>query len=583
METAIATPPLTDVDQSKIQKVINNSGEDIVVCMSLTSSDIEHSNPVVSYNKDYVILQTPNGTVIKNGETGSVTLDRTFMNKGTERQEPDFTLLISNTTWLTPVAKFHVRPNRDPVTKVMSYDPVTVTSDAITGLKQAGAFYQTIAAYPETKLAKDYVEALNLSSQTGSLDDINYFFQNTASYKQVTQDGLMFVENCYKLFPFVWAGYVNSATYYLYSSDGKVTSFQGMLTLNKTGDIDITRANGGYTCQFLPALTPADTSVTDVDPSKAIKLTYVDGIFTDDPDSDVPNIAIMGSFQLKRTFTKDPADTKIMAIMAGSINARTAVGFDEAQLSDPDDPTQDWLNSLFHPKTAEGIFNSIMQILGALMMLHFVGNSLYEFGNWIKEKIWSKEPYTDAELQAEKLRIETELNARSTNNFKKVAGEQASLPETPLDAWNVASTAKGRLSNGVSAGRQLDSLSKLDKILELLEKYAEFDRTGQLKNQVDEAQADTDDGVYKLNDATDSNRGDTVAELGPKITDLMDAVVKLNVSIELLVSVSAKQVIQDNLQRAKAAEKQADDETRAREEEAAERTSTDPKPEEFVG
>lgn len=243
---------------------------------------------------------------------------------------------------------------------------------------------------------------------------------------------------------------------------------------------------------------------------------------------------------------------------------------------------QDWLNALFHPKTAEGIFNSIMQILGALMMLHFVGNIIFEVGKWIKEKIWSKETYNDAQLQAEKTRIEKELTARNTKDFKKVAGEQASLPETPQDAWNVASTAKGKLSDGVSAGRQLDLLSRVDKMLDLLERYATFDRTGKIKRQVDEAQIDANDSVDILNNANDNNLGEAVAELGPKITDLMDTVVKLNVNIERLVSVTEKQVMKDNLERAQTAEKQADDETRAREEEGAEKSSIDPKPEEFV-
>jgi hypothetical protein len=486
--------------------------------------------PVISYNKDLLLLLTGTGTVIKNGNTDSVSLDQTFiMSNGTAKQEPAYDLLICSSKWLSPVAIIHVKAKRDDVSKTMSFDPVTVTPDLKTGLKQASEFYQTIAAYPDTKLAKNYLDALNTSAQNNIPDIINNFFKSTVDYKQVTEESVMFVDTSYKLFPFAWAGYADSAAYFLYSSDTKKTTFQGKLTMNKTGDIDVTKSNGGYTCQFVPAVNPLDTSKTDVDLAKAKTLTYVDGIFTDDTNSDVPGIAFKGSFQLKRTFTKDPRDTKIMAVMGGSINGQIAVGFDAAQLSNPDDPTQDWLNSLFHPKTAAEIFNSVMTILGALMMLHFACSLLYGIGKWVREKVTSEKPYTNEELQAEKARIESELEARNAGNFKKVAGEKAALPDSPQDALEVASGEKGKLSDLVSRGKAqagcddiLDNLDTLDEYGDDLPEYLQ-----QINDNYDAVSALAD----KLTNAEIADLKATLAELKPKLQELTVRVQELSCEI----------------------------------------------------
>ena len=446
----------TPTQPNKLCKVTNNSGTDIVVGTPITSDETENTTPIVSVNKDFEILYTSSGdTVIKDSGTDSVTLDRTHLDATTK--QPVYTkgydLLISSSTWLTPIANIGVALN--PITKV--FKPQTVTADSKTAMQQTADFYQTIAAYPTSKLAKDYIAAMNGTSDDadskadGSADSatnvsnsieggVSGFFASTKSYQKVTMANIVAIEAYYNMFPFVWANFADSTTYYLYSSDGNATSFQGALSLRKSGNIDITKPNGGYTCSFAPAVNPTDTSKTDVNTGAAKSLTYSNGLFTDDVNADIPQIALKGAFSLKRTFTKDPNDTKVIVIISGTVNGATCLGFDQTQATKADDTTQDWLNSLFHPTTAAGIFNSVMQILGALMMLHFVVSTLWGIGKWIREKVGGGDTTVKAdELKAQKESFSSDTKAKIDSIYEKLnADKNAKTPETSEDALNTA-------------------------------------------------------------------------------------------------------------------------------------------------
>ena len=160
------------------------------------------------------------------------------------------------------------------------------------------------------------------------------FFKGTDQYKNVTLADLVVVDNYYNNFPCVWAQYKDSIIYYLYGTDGTKAVFAGTLSLNKTGEVDITQPNGGYTCSFAPAVNPADTSKTDVDASKSVNLTYSSGLFLDDVTVDTPDIGLKGNFQLEKLFTNDPDNNTVIVVLTGIVNGMTCIGFDMPQPSD---------------------------------------------------------------------------------------------------------------------------------------------------------------------------------------------------------------------------------------------------------
>src|SRR5262249_44128845 len=131
---------------------------------------------------------------------------------------------------------------------------------------------------------------------------IDSFFRGTDQYKNVTLADVIAVDNYYNNFPCVWAQYQDSMTYYLYGADDVKAVFAGTLALNKSGAVDITKPNSGYTCSFVPAVNPSDTTKTDVDTIKTVTLTYSDGVFLDDVNVSSPAIGLKGNFLLKRLF-----------------------------------------------------------------------------------------------------------------------------------------------------------------------------------------------------------------------------------------------------------------------------------------
>ncbi|MBE7171676.1 MAG: hypothetical protein INR73_13880 [Williamsia sp.] len=595
MKVAQTNTLTTDaVDKTKLQKVINKTGVDIAVGLPVDSSETELSSVVLSSNKDFELLNTASGgTTIKNGASDTVTLNRTYIDPKTKKPtySMGYDLLISSSAWLTPLANIGVIQDFDDDMNDF-FDDVTATSDQATGLSQAATFYQTISAYPDSQLAKDYLAAVNnantnagnqangsssSASNTNSAinNGVNTFFQNHPSYSKVTLGGLVALENYYNCFPFVWAQYKDSVSYFLYSSDGSTTSFLGTLDIKKSGNIDITKANGGYTCTFNPAVTPTDTSKTDVDTTKAKTLTYSNGIFTEDVNADVPQVALKGSFQLKRTFTKDPTDTTIFPVISGSYYGAVCVGFDAAQATKPDNSTQDWLNSLFHPKGAANIFASVMTILGALMMLHFLGSTLYGIVKWVREKVPSKTPVEKTDLDAQKTTIQDDLKAKIDEIYKKVtANDGQKVPESSDAALDVASTTKSSISDQVSASQMESNLVDMKNNLKDLEQYAS--EGGDFQGRISEAATSIREDYQGLTQADIADLKGMLSDMRTQIDTLSKQVVQLNKDVQQAVNQEQQADMQENVENMEAVQKAVDDEKKTSEDEEGDGTETDP-------
>jgi hypothetical protein len=600
MPTTTAKMPTltaTTADPSKLQKIINNSGGDIVVSLPISSADSHSANSVVSSNGDWELLPvTKGGNTIKSADNDTVLLDRTYNDPdtGETAYSMGYDLLIGTPTWLVPIANIGVIQDYDDDDPSKTFfDDVTVTADQKTALTQTVAFLQTIAAYPDSDLANKYLAAMDNTNKdvdsvadgsSGSADAVQgkidggaaAFFASTKSYQKVTFADIVYVQAYYNDFPFVWAQYNDSATYYLYSSDSTTTVFEGALSLKKPATIDISQPNGGYTCSFLPAVTPGDTTKFDVDQTKAKTLTYSNGLFVDDATADLPTVALHGSFQLKRTFTKDPNDTKIIVVICGTVNGATAVGFDQAQVTKADDTTEDWLDSLFHPKTAAGIFNSVMTILGALMMLHFVGSLLYGIYKWANRQGAAKKPVDKTSLDAEREKAGTDYKSRASDRVKKMSNNKESISDTPEDALNTAVNEKGTLSDCVSAGQAEDGLVKMKNNLRALEEYVVDDYTGTMQGNINSAAGEVKANLTDLTSADIADLKSTLAELRPKMQALSEQMTKLNTDMQTIVEKQQKSFNDENIKDMEAVQEDIENEDKTYEDEANDPNADDP-------
>ena len=391
-------------DQSKLCSVTNNSGKDIVVALMIGDDETTSSNAVISANRQFEILKTSAGnTVIENGSSDTVTLDHNFK-AGSYVQ--DYELIISDSTWLYPVADLPVV--QQGANGSASYASQTVTTNSQSVINEALTFYQTVCSLPGSQLAKDYLTAIDTvknaalakaddspgSAQavTGAIaDTMNTFFKGTQDYQQLSFADVAAVNNYYRNFPAVWAQYKDDVTYYLYGSDGTAAGFMGTFSLKKSGPLDVTMPGGGYPCTFLPAVVPADMDKTDVDTTKAVSLVYSNGLFL----NDTGGIGLRGSFLLKRIFTTEPADNDIVPVLTGNINGTACIGFDAPQNSSQQGAGGSGLvvayfSQLKYPQPLKDWVISIMTFAGAALLIPAMAGTIYGLYRIARYKMHAK-------------------------------------------------------------------------------------------------------------------------------------------------------------------------------------------------
>jgi hypothetical protein len=240
--------------------------------------------------------------------------------------------------------------------------------------------------------------------------------------------------------------------------------------LSITGAIDLTKPNGGYSCTFTPATNGKDTTKVAVDSTKAKKLTFSNGLFVDDPNSDTPGVALAGSFQLKSKLSQDPSDAAIITVVTGTLAGVTVLGFDTAQLSN--DPNSSYWDTLFHPQGSEQIFNSIMTLAGFLVTFLCLGQFAYMGIKALKNKISpkTKGPTTEELIQKQTEELKKELSTKVESAVKKLAHDANAKPE--LDPKAALENA-GKASDQVAAqGDKIQLQKSLTNQAEVIQKLA---------------------------------------------------------------------------------------------------------------
>src|SRR5678815_6007068 len=199
-------------DLSKLCTITNNSGKDLVVTLAVNADETTSQDAVIAANQQVEILKTSAGnTVIKNGNAATVTLDHSYKPGADETgYVQDYDLIVSDSTWLYPLADLAVVQQGSNGTA--SYAPQTVDAANQAPMAQAFDFYQTIAAYPSSQLATDYMTTLvqardtasaNADGSPGSAEAVadaientmDSFFKGTDPYKDVTLADIVAVDN----------------------------------------------------------------------------------------------------------------------------------------------------------------------------------------------------------------------------------------------------------------------------------------------------------------------------------------------------------------------------------------------------
>jgi gas vesicle protein len=519
MQPRLLTPAPAP-DPTKEIVITNNSG---VVCCLLTPTLNDPSTPasgVLVYDQNLVLLSTVDGAAtVASGSSGTYLLDQYYTDPKTQQQEyaTIYDLLVSTADWYCPVANLGV------MQILKSFAPQTVAADAVAAMQNAGAFFQTISAYPSSKLSTGFQAAMagtqsaagkaadgsanssaNVANAIG--DGVNAFFQSTTSYKNVTLANLVAMQSYYQAFPFVWAGYGNK-TFYLYASSGGATQFAGTLALSAPAKLDLTLPNAGYTCVFAPAVTPADTTSVAVDTSRQKNLLYGGGLFVDQANPDNPALAVKGLFQVKSQLTLKAGDTAIIPVLTGSVNGLTALGFDQPQKSDNKADSAFW-NVLFHPKGGAEIFQSIMTWGGAVMLLAFVGGGLYTIYKWVGGLLAEKQPTLADMFKTQQGAIEKLLQQRADAVASKISDGHQSAPSDPDAAVQEMAAESGAITD------QLNSQSLNDGAQSMADS-AEALATDELNMTSEQLSALEELGtrIQNIQDALTGATPDTLAEV----------------------------------------------------------------------
>lgn len=569
-------------DPNKEVLITNSTGVTVAVLMPTTSRSPDSTNGALVYDQDMELLSSTEGSAtIADSATATFVLDQYYDDPKTGKKvySTIYNLLVSSADWYTPLDNIGVM--QDIFSKPPKYPAQTATADAAKSLRNAGLFYQTISAYPTSALAKNFQKAMSdtgaaatnaADGSKGSSDNVANaidggvagFFKSTKQFQDVTLSGLVAMETYYRVFPFVWAKY-GKATYYLYSSDGKTTSFAGTIGLTGPTVIDVTKPNGGYTCTFSPAKNPSATTSVDVDASKAKALTYTDGLFVDNPSVDEPTIAVKGTFQIKRLFTQKPSDTQIITVLTGTIDGATVIGFDSPQKQDDKENSAFW-NSLFHPKNAADIFKSIMTIGGAVMMVFFFGQVLYGIFKWARGLGAAKKPTLAESLRAQQEAFEKSLTEKIDAAVKKISGGTEKAPPAD-DAAKVIEQQRKVVADNQNAGNLEDGLKSESDNLEQLAEY-EPDMSADQLGQLESAGTKVENVQSALDGATPDSLSTVVSEQTEAFNGLRSDVSTLTDSLSGSLSARAKATIADNAATSKAASENIDDSEQNAEEDA---------------
>lgn len=331
-----------------------------------------------------------NPTQIAAKGTGTITLDKTYNENGTQQPILDYDLIAMRPQDLFPVSDRAVLPvdcKTQPSPKCNGgydfyYNDITIAQDEADAMQQSYEFNKGILSYPDSDLAKTFVNILSeYQSDPEKLEkEVNSFFQNqTTNYKKCTLDSFVATSTYSQQFAFAWADLQSSYTYYVFQvAQNQQPSASGMTSIAKIvftkksdapNPADVNDCNGGFEITYEPKS------------GETRKLSLVNGSLVTTSNPDFPDVALLVSFTLKSMFTGDVNDNEIWPVLAGKIDGFTviAVGQDAKALPDS------WYE-FFHPQTAQQWAGLIGSIIGLAFAIYFLAEKGYALVKWYRQK-----------------------------------------------------------------------------------------------------------------------------------------------------------------------------------------------------
>ena len=499
--------------------IITNGAPVDVIVLDAYSDDTTPMQEI--FQQTLKVLPPKDGTgIVKATATGTVTLDDQHKNdNGDTVDTTGYELIIAKADCLYPVKATHSTQVHNTTTDVYSYPGVTIAADAgadtdTTGTKHndyanmqsAEKFLQNIKAYPSYDLAQDYLNACDKFLNAAATDDTDYignFFAGTVSYKKVTLPMVTAVTTYYEQFPYVWASYQGSKTYYLYTSDGTIVSYVGALQVKVATDVP------AKTDKKLPGFTLTFTDPKDVETT----MSYQKGKFVDTITEDIPGISLFGSFSLKSDLTNVPTDKGLISIIVGRVGSAKVIGFDEKQketeVKDPNsgDTSKKWSGTydLLHADNIGKVINLLMVAGGLFMTFKELYGGCKKINEWRLKRKAAKEAKGDDSPLSENDFVEIKSDQQRYANDQQIANRQemAKVDPTvqvpkPEDMQALMENYSKQITERVNAEMKRTLQEGLDAQLDLYNKILDITHPKGLdaiKDRMDANQGKLDDAT----------------------------------------------------------------------------------------
>lgn len=500
LATASTLPAL-----NKNLAITNNSSVDITMLDGFGTDDSQ-----VAYGQSLTRWTTTEGsTSIKAGATGTIVLDDTHDYNGTPTYTKVYSIIYAKPDNLFPVK---IKGSM-LVSKTQSYTPVTITGDDATVMTQTQEFVQTIMANPTSPLAQNYATAMkaandSATSDTGMDDQVSTFFANTDDFKSVTMDSVIAVQSYYDNFPYVWANYQNTKSFYFYSTDGTTVAYEGSIALTIPAAPTTDKSLPGFSFAF----TDANNNTT--------ALKYINGLFLD--DKDVPKISLSGLFVKKSMLTKDQADDVIVPILTGTIHDIKVLGYEDKpkDVNKPDDPNDRWsgMYNMLHPTNFAGVLSLFLTFVGVAMGIKYLRESggeikaeLLKAKEWVADKLGLNSP-EDAPLAPD------DVTAAKTNVEKSMSPQEEWMQQM-MDQMQVQMKMNQDLLQSMKDGQaQLEQQNNQDERADL------DDEGAQLENEL---QGELDAGINNTKLVNDDEQvDDLLGDIDGATADQLGAVLE---------------------------------------------------------
>jgi hypothetical protein len=355
--------------------------------------------------------------------------------KDTNGSAHDTTLILADAKTLFPVKLITFAAG------TTSFADTAVQELDITNMSEAHDFCKNILCFPGSTLATDFTAALNDPTNPGQ--KVIDFFANSDGYTHVTLDMVHAISSYYTSLPYGWAGEAKSKTFWVYKGDHADATAAGKLEITNTWNMPLEVDPSG---DFKATLK--------IDGASDKVLTFRDGSFIDNADSNTHPTALKGTFIVRSELTNNIAEDKIVPYLIGKVNMVDAFALDY-EYTDKDAEDGGFYD-IITPKNWKEGFDLFIYITSVGMGIMFIVE-IVKFGIWLRKRRLPNE--SEAALNQRFEEIKSLIKGRTADMLSLIAPEQH-FP-TPQEIALAQQAAKARQLND----RVERSKARLDRVI----------------------------------------------------------------------------------------------------------------------